>query len=172
MSRAGRHWPSGQPIEIVVLDQEDDPPETIKDGKSDRHSESPRRLGKKSFEQVLKDGRLRVINAGDPMKVETEVVSNMRARHAAEIGSLKDAHEAELERAEEAHSELVLAHEKLSGSNAELYAAHEDLKAHAAELEAENGKLLERLAGTAPDTAPEADTQPGKKGAKKADAAK
>lgn len=168
VSRAGRFWPSAEAVDVVVYDQDADPPdERDADGKSTRHTESPRRIGKISFEAMKEDKRLRIINAGDPMAVESETVSNLRARFDKAWADLQRTHAHELERQAERHLLEVDTYAKeIAALRAELEAAKE----HAGNLEAEVAELLG--AGTAGEATPEGDgkpddTEPGKKASKK-----
>lgn len=67
--RAGRHWPSNEPIEVEVLDDADeaDPKIEVLDQKAPggkRMALNPGRLSRKSFEAVFNDPRLSKVPAG------------------------------------------------------------------------------------------------------------
>ncbi len=178
VSRAGRFWPSTEATEVVVHDQDADPAPELKDGVSTIHTETPRRIGRLSFEMLKADRRLRIINSGDPMNVETELVANLRAKFDAAWDAQKEAHAHELVRVEERHAED---HAAWQGQTELLRAEVAQLKAHAAQLEADAVQQLDEIAALkamkggelAPSPADtelqndEHDTEPGKKSAHK-----
>lgn len=56
--RAGRSWPSGQEVEVEVLDQDDDPMETITVKGEARTFPHPTRIGRVSWGKLVADKQL------------------------------------------------------------------------------------------------------------------
>lgn len=70
--RARRFWPSETATEIEVIDKDDDPPDTeveILDPQTQQRIKrmvpDPKRIGRRSYEQIRKDPRLRVLQDGE-----------------------------------------------------------------------------------------------------------
>jgi hypothetical protein len=97
--RAGRKWPATEPLAVEVLDQDDDPPgleeDWIVDGvrKGKRTVPDPNRIGKRSFEAIKADGRLRILGDKDTSLSQSDAALNkarhLAASHAAENSDLK-----------------------------------------------------------------------------------
>lgn len=61
----GRQWPSGQPVEVEVIDQDADPMlEKIVDGEKRKYPD-PHRIGRLAWQRILADRKLTVRAAGD-----------------------------------------------------------------------------------------------------------
>ncbi len=112
-SRGGRFWPSGAAVQVLVHNQDQDPlVDTSKDPKATIHTEDPRHIGQATFSLLKADPRLRIINAGDPMAVETEMVSNLRAGFDTRTEAAAKAHAAEIKDLKERHIEAIAELEK------------------------------------------------------------
>lgn len=82
--RAGRKWPSGSPVTVEVLDQAEDPP-LVKQG--DLMVADPRRIGRKSYEALKSDPRIRIIAEGgvsDALASEAVDSARTMATHYAQ----------------------------------------------------------------------------------------
>lgn len=95
--RAGRHWPSGAPVEVEVLDEgQDDPKIDVADTKApggNRKALDPHRLSRASFEQLLKDGRISKFRVGDDTAVQDQAalraqVEDLKAQLAQATGEV------------------------------------------------------------------------------------
>lgn len=67
--RAGRVWPVGAPVQVEVVDADDDPPEIVLPGHEKvwvegvlrpKTAPDPRRIGRRSLDELKADARLTV----------------------------------------------------------------------------------------------------------------
>ncbi len=111
VSRGGRHWPSDGPTLVEVHDQDQDPPIDNTKDKAPHvttiHNEHPRRIGKATFALIQADRRLRIINSGDPMKVETVKVAALRKQFDAELERMSEIHSSRMKDMSERHIEEI-----------------------------------------------------------------
>jgi hypothetical protein len=142
--RAGRAFPSGEPVTMEIVDEKEDP--TIDVEKTDSAGKKytvkapdPKRMSKAVFESmVIPDPVLRVLADGETISVLSQAALDAARRQATDLaGKLVDAESARAE-----------AGEKLAASRAEVTA----LRARVAELEAEMAVLLEGPKGEAQAT--------------------
>jgi hypothetical protein len=75
--RAGRQWPSSAPVEVEVLEQDDDP--KLAEGET---AVTRRRFGKRSFETMKNDPNLIVRPPGDPF-VNAKATEQLLAENEA-----------------------------------------------------------------------------------------
>lgn len=136
LARAGRFWPTASPLEVEVLDTEDDPPPVMVKVKNpttlvmeDKPRPHPTRIGRASYKLLMDDTRL-TVKSGESI--------SSRAAEAA-VGAAR----AEVER--------------LSGENATLLAKAASVEAERDELAAKVAELESQLAAVA---APKAETTP------------
>jgi hypothetical protein len=97
--RARRKWPATEPVSVEVLDQDDDPPDHehphVVDGKvvGKRMVPDPHRIGRKSFEAIKADSRLRILGDKDTDRSASgaalDKARSMAAAHASENSDLK-----------------------------------------------------------------------------------
>lgn len=133
LARAGRFWPTAQPLEVEVLDTEEDPPPVMVKVKNpttlvmeDKPRPNPTKIGRASYKLLMDDNRL-TVKSGESI--------SSRAAEAA-VGA--------------ARQEV----ERLSGENAALLAKTASVEAERDELQAKVAELEAALAA-----APKAETK-------------
>lgn len=137
--RAKRSWPSGQAVEVEVLDQDDDPMVTEEIHGAKRTYPDPKRIGRLSWASMRADKPLMIAAVGSSPE-DAEMLQK-------KIADLQSAVAAASARAELSEREVV----RLKGDVAERIKEAETLREKIAELE----KQLDEA------TAPKA-TKPGK----------
>lgn len=166
--RAGRFFPSHEPVTVIVHDRKDDPPY---EGDPTMAHVPPFNVGTDSFEQIKGDKKLRIIPEGDPLNMESTEVQAMRARFDSAWEGLKESHAHELasERSRREDAEKYSA--KLEAEQASLYEKLAALQTAAEEADKERNELRSELAELkgqreheTPVEAPHARRQGGTKG--------
>ena len=97
--RAGRAWPTGEPLEVEVLDQDADPPElevlvpnATTGGLMKEKRPDPVRIGRASYAILKKDKRLRLMSTADvDSSAANAAVQAARAEVQKLAGQLADA---------------------------------------------------------------------------------
>lgn len=79
----GRSWPSGQPVEVEVLDQDDDPMlEKFVEGEKRSYAD-PVRIGRVAWKRICADKRLTVRPAGDNVQDVQGLASQLATAESA-----------------------------------------------------------------------------------------
>lgn len=163
--RAGRSWPSGQSVEVEVLDQDQDPVVTETKNGEDRTFPHPTQIGRISWKAIMADGQL----MKQPVGATTDQALDMQAKideliaKLATVTARADLAEqavvdlrAQVQSAQDRRDEAEAAAKRLDGEVDDVHTALKAAEVKIAKLTGERDELqtqLEQL--TAPSTKPE-----------------
>jgi hypothetical protein len=145
--RAGRSWPSGQEIEVEVLDQDDDPMVTTEVKGQKRTHVDPNRIGRESWKQIVADKQLIKQPVGGTVEEALQLQAGLDQTKAELIRTITRAELAETALAERnaGVDRLLAEREKAHESIAELHDVLNAARSESAKLTAERDDLLKQI---------------------------